>query len=215
VPAWMWLPGPDTRPFTASGKPLQDLPPPGGFLKLLLAAYFCAGYGYVISATFIVAIVERQPDLAGQGNFVFLIVGLVAAPAVLAWDRLARRTGVLPALILAYGVQAVGIVLPAVSPTLSAAMASAVLYGATFVGCVSLVLTMAGRFYPTKPAKLMGTLTLAYGAAQILAPALTGMLAEALGSYDLGLWLAGGFVAVGAVLIAALARMETPDALRS
>jgi len=44
---------------------------------------------------------------------------------------------------------------------------------------------------------LMGQMTLAYGAAQIVAPALTGMLAEASGHYYVGLWLAGGFVGPG------------------
>ena len=78
---------------------------------------------------------------------------------------------------------------------------SAVLFGGTFIGCVSLVLTMAGRLYPSKPARLMGKMTLAYGVAQIFAPALTGMLAEQHGNYSLGLWLAGGFVMLGAGLI--------------
>ena len=84
----------------------------------------------------------------------------------------------------------------------------AVLYGGTFLGCVSLVLTMAGRLYPSSPARLMGQMTLAYGVAQICAPALTGMLAEASGNYTLGLWLAGGFVALGAVLLACLRRVD-------
>ena len=46
---------------------------------------------------------------------------------------------------------------------------------------VSLVLTMAGRYYPTKPAKMMGKMTISYGAAQILAPAITGWLATQTG----------------------------------
>ena len=51
------------------------------------------------------------------------------------------------------------------------------------------------------PARMMGRLTLAYGTAQIVAPALTGTLAEASGHYTVGLWLAGGFVALGAGLL--------------
>jgi MFS family permease len=168
---------------------------------LMMMAYFCAGYGYVISATFIVTIVEREPALAGMGQLVFLMVGLAAAPAVMVWDLIARRMGYLGALLLAYLIQVVGIVIPALSESLAAILLSAVLYGGTFIGCVSLVLTMAGRLYPSKPAKLMGKMTLSYGAAQIIAPALTGMLAAQSGDYNTGLWLAGGFVALGAVLI--------------
>ncbi|ERS91886.1 YbfB/YjiJ family MFS transporter [Halomonas sp. PBN3] len=201
VPAWGWLPRP-ARPLEGgTGGQRQAQPPSRTFMRLMLAAYFCAGYGYVISATFIVAIVEREPLLAGAGNWTFALVGLAAAPAVMLWDLVARWIGYLGALIAAMALQVVGIVLPALTDSLAGVLVSAVLYGGTFLGCVSLVLTMAGRLYPQSPARLMGRMTLAYGAAQILAPALTGMLAEASGHYDTGLWLAGGFVALGAVLL--------------
>lgn len=201
VPAWGWLPRP-ARPLEGgTGGQRQAQPPSRTFMRLMLAAYFCAGYGYVISATFIVAIVEREPLLAGAGNWTFALVGLAAAPAVMLWDLVARWIGYLGALIAAMALQVVGIVLPALTDSLAGVLVSAVLYGGTFLGCVSLVLTMAGRLYPQSPARLMGRMTLAYGAAQIIAPALTGMLAEASGHYDIGLWLAGGFVALGAVLL--------------
>lgn len=202
VPAWRWLPRP-TRPTAGSGGNVQQqaAPPSHTFMRLLLPAYFCAGYGYVISATFIVAIVEREPLLVGAGNWTFALVGLAAAPAVMLWDLVARRFGYLGALIAAMVLQVVGIVLPAVTQSLAGVLLSAVLYGGTFLGCVSLVLTMAGRLYPQSPARMMGRMALAYGAAQITAPALTGMLAEATGHYYTGLWLAGGFVALGVLLL--------------
>ncbi len=211
IPAWRWMPQPDTRPMTVSGAALVDQPPSRPFMLIMLVAYFCAGYGYVISATFIVDIVEGQPGLAGNGQWVFLLVGLAAMPAVIVWDRIARAVGYLKALMLAYSVQIFGIILPALTDTLWGAILSALLYGGTFIGCVSLVLTMAGRFYPTKPAKLMGKMTLSYGVAQIVAPAFTGMLAQDAGNYDLGLYLAGGFIAFGTVLIAVLIQLEKKE----
>lgn len=211
IPAWRWMPRPDVSGQTTTGQQLRDKPPGKAFNRLLLAAYFCAGWGYVISATFIVDIVQRQPGLGDSGNWVFLVLGLAAAPAVIVWDRVARRVGYVPALLLAYVVQLLGILMPALSPTLAGALSGAVLFGATFIGCVGLVLTMAGRFYPTKPAKLMGRMTLAYGLAQILAPAITGMLADRFGNYDLGLYIAAGVVAVGAGLMTLLWRLEQEE----
>lgn len=209
VPAWRWLPRPEKTTSGARHTASQPaMPPTRTFMRLMLAAYFCAGYGYVISATFLVTIVEREPLLAGAGNWTFALVGLAAAPAVVLWDLVARRVGYLGALIIAMGIQVVGIVLPAMSANLAVVLLSAVLYGGTFLGCVSLVLTMAGRLYPSSPARLMGQMTLAYGVAQICAPALTGMLAEASGHYGVGLWLAGGFVAIGAVLLACLRQVD-------
>jgi MFS family permease len=73
---------------------------------------------------------------------------------------------------------------------------------------VSLVLTMAGRYYPTRPAKMMGQMTLSYGIAQVIAPALTGSLAVRFGGYQPGLYLAAGFMAVGTILLILLRAMD-------
>lgn len=45
-----------------------------------MAAYFCAGIGYVVSATFIVAIVNKLPGLAEQGNWSFSQSALARRP---------------------------------------------------------------------------------------------------------------------------------------
>ena len=169
-----------------------------------MLAYFCAGYGYVVSSTFIVDIVEGVEGLKGQGGFAFILVGLAATPAVLVWDRIARSAGYLKALFIAYILQAVGIILPAINDTLPVVILSALLFGGTFIACVSLVLTMAGKFYPSNPAKFMGTMTLAFGAAQIIAPVCTGYLAEALGNYNLGLYLSATIMVLGALLLLGL-----------
>ena len=203
IPAWRWLPRPAVV-AVATHSQLADMPPSKRFYRLMLASYFCAGYGYVISATFIVTIVERMPLLSGSGNLSFIVLGLAATPAVLLWDLIARKTGYLKAIMLALVLQAAAILLPLGFSAITVVLLGAALFGATFVGVVSLVLTMAGRLYPSKPAKLMGKMTLAYGSAQVIAPALTGYLAEASGQYDMGLYLAAGFVALGALLIAVL-----------
>ncbi len=212
VPALAWLPAPDNAAVTKSGQAMLDQPPSRLFLTLFMAAYFCAGFGYVVSATFIVAIVDHLPGLAGQGTLVFLAIGLAAAPACINWDLIARRTGDLNALILAAVLQIVGILLPVVVGGLFAAIFGALLFGGTFIGMVSLVLTMAGRYYPTRPAKMMGKMTLSYGVAQIIGPLIVGGLATRLGSYASGLYVAAGVMAVGTLLLVALKWVEKRDA---
>jgi predicted MFS family arabinose efflux permease len=207
IPALLWLPPPDRTGLTASGQAMQDNPPNAAFMRTFMAAYFCAGVGYVVSATFIVAIVDHLPGLAGQGTKVFMVIGIAAAPACIAWDFVARRIGEINALILAALLQIVGILLP-VAGGLSAAIAGAVLFGGTFIGMVSLVLTMAGRYFPTRPAKMMGRMTLAYGTAQILAPAITGALATRSGSYEVGLYIAAAVMSVGTLLLFLLKRID-------
>jgi len=211
IPAWRWLPAPDTSGVTQTGEILKDHPPSKRFLGLMMFVYFCGGFGFVISATYIVAIVESQEALRGQGEIAFLILGLAAAPACIIWDLISRKAGILNALLLAYLLHAVGIILPALENSLLFALLSAGLYGCTFVGIVSIVLTMAGRFYPTKPAKLMGTLTMSYGVPQILAPTIAGYLAAATGHYNGALYMASGFILLGAVAIVAIKKWSAED----
>ena len=209
LPAWAWLPPPDARATSHGGAPMVDHPPGAAFMRLFIAAYFCAGVGYVISATFIVAIVDAMPGLQGRGGLTFILIGLAAAPACIFWDRVARRTGDLNALIAAGVIQVFGILLPALFPVLWVTLLSAVLFGGAFIGIVSLVLTMAGRYYPTRPAKMMGKMTISYGVAQIAAPALTGFIAQYTGGYAVGLYLAAAVMAVGTGLLIRLKACES------
>lgn len=208
VPALRWLPPPDTTGLTQGGQKMEDQPPGALFLRVFMASYFCAGIGFVVSATFIVAIVNQLPGLQGRGNLAFLAIGLAAAPACICWDLVARRTGDLNALILAAVLQVVGIVLPVAVGGLAMTLLGAVMFGGTFIGMVSLVLTMAGRYYPTRPAKMMGRMTLTYGTAQIVGPATVGALATRFGGYAVGLYLAAGVMVVGTGLLLVLRMIE-------
>lgn len=201
IPAWTWLPRPESIPSGVNRKTMEDSPPGAIFMRLVTAAYFCAGVGYVVSATFIVAIVDELPGLEGKGVWAFLVMGLAAAPSAILWDLVARRVGNMNALIAASLLQAVGILLPVIEPSLMLTMLGAILFGGTFVGIVCLVLTMAGRFYPSRPAKFMGKMTISFGIAQIVAPAFTGILREHNGDYAVGLYTASATMLVGSVLL--------------
>lgn len=218
IPAWRWRPpvaaavaaGPVApSPSSSFPSPTPAPLPSRRWLAALTAAYFCAGWGFVISATFTVTIVERQPALAGRGPLAWLLVGLAAMPAVFAWDRVARRFGDVAALLAAFAVQTLSVALPAASDSLGAALAGALLYGASFIGIVSLTLALVGRRSPANPGKAMARLTLSYGVAQVAAPALTGAMAQASGSYRGALWLTVAVLAAGIACLMALPA-ETP-----
>jgi len=206
LPAWFWLPAPGR--VTAQAAIKVPPSPERRWMWLFIAAYFCAGFGYVVSATFIVAIVETLPLLAGKGNLVWVVIGVAAIPSCFLWDRIATAIGQIPALMLAYGLQIVSILLPAVSDGGAANLISAVLYGGTFVGIVSLTLSLIGRCFPRNPAKAMARLTLSYGIAQIAAPALGGYIAAMTGSYRGALVVAAATMAAGVVLLALLKQQD-------
>jgi MFS family permease len=204
VPAWKWRP-----PVPPQVMVSHDAAPATGlgsrrWAWTMLTSYFAAGWGFVISATFTVAIVEREPALAGQGPLAWAMVGLAAMPAVFIWDLVARRVGDKRALLLAFGLQTLSVMLPAMSGELWAALAGAVGYGATFIGIVSMTLALVGRRAPNNPGKAMAKLTLSYGAAQMLAPVVAGYMAQTTGTFKGALWLTAGVMAAGMALLATL-----------
>jgi len=206
LPAWHWRPPvPPTPPAASAG---ADASPTRRWLLTMVGSYFAAGWGFVISATFTVTIVERQPALAGQGALAWALVGLAAMPAVFLWDRVARRVGEQRALLAAFALQTGAVLAPALSGSLAAALWGALGYGATFIGIVSLTLALVGRRAPRNPGKAMARLTLSYGAAQVIAPALAGAMAQASGSFRGALWLTAAVMAAGMLLLATLPRED-------
>jgi MFS family permease len=203
VPAWKWRPPVPPQAVLSHDAVASGL---GSrrWTWTMLTSYFAAGWGFVISATFTVAIVEREPALAGQGPLAWAMVGMAAMPAVFIWDLVARRVGDKRALLLAFGLQTFSVMLPAMSGELWAALAGAVGYGATFIGIVSMTLALVGRRAPHNPGKAMAKLTLSYGAAQILAPVVAGYMAQTTGTFKGALWLTAGVMAAGMALLATL-----------
>ena len=208
IPAWCWLPKPNTSGYNVSGDKMIDQPPSAQFIQTFMLAYFCAGVGYAVVITFIVAHVNQMSGQQDYGAITFMIIGLAAAPACIIWDLIARQLGNLNALLLAFILQLAGMLIPILSPGLIWTFIGAALFGGTFIGLVSLVLTMAGRYFPNRPAKMMGKMTLSYGVAQIAAPAAAGVLAQWSGSYTLSIIIACGTMFVGCCLIYRLRTLE-------
>jgi len=209
VPAWIWRPPiPEPKAMASTATTPQHASIPRRWFWTILGSYFAAGWGFVISATFTVAIVEREPLLAGQGHLAWAMVGLAAMPAVFLWDHIARWVGNKQALLLAFGLQTLAVLLPAVSGSMAAAMGGAIGYGATFIGIVSMTLAMVGRLSPSNPGKAMARFTLGYGAAQMIAPVVAGYMAQTSGSFHGALWVTALVLSMGMVLLATLPKIK-------
>ncbi|MFO8142629.1 MAG: YbfB/YjiJ family MFS transporter [Marinobacter sp.] len=207
VPVWRWMP--DYRacalPQTTSKAAREGR---SRFIRILQLAYFCAGVGYVVTATFLVAITESMPQLEGNGWLIWLVVGLAATPACWLWDVFSRLWGQWLALYLAYTLNSVSILMLIVNAEMVSVILSAVIYGASFIGIVSMMLAMVGRVFPENPSRPMSRLTFSYGIAQVLAPAVVGYLADVEGNYTNGLWLTLVVMALGVVVLHLARRME-------
>src|SRR5258708_22168292 len=130
---WIGLRGPPHVPAPPAAVP----PPPRAALAprvsvgLLPGAYFFEGLRYILSGTFLVAIVAAMPALSNFAPYTWIVVGLAACVAPPLWGALASRAGLVGTLIAAHLVQAVGIAAPALSQRLPSVLFSAVTLGAT------------------------------------------------------------------------------------
>jgi predicted MFS family arabinose efflux permease len=170
---------------------------------LLFAAYFLEGIGYIVTGTFLVAIVDGTPGLRGIGADAWIVVGLAVIPSVAVWAKLAGRAGYARALAGAYALQAVGIALP-IAGGAGAAFASAVLFGGTFAGITALTLALAGHLAPKRSARIIGMLTAVFGVGQMIGPVLAGFIVSRAQDFTPALTAASALVLTGGVLMVLL-----------
>ena len=154
-----------------------------GLIRLALA-YGLFGFGYVITATFLIAIVREAPSLRAFEPVAWLVVGLAAVPSVLIWVTIGRRIGLERAYALSCAVEAVG-VLFSLWNTTAGILLSAVLLGGTFVGVTALGLQAARAEAVGDPRRALGLMTTAFSIGQIIGPSFAGHLRDATGSYAL------------------------------
>ena len=206
--SWLWVTDPPREPHhtAAAGNAVHGRALPSAPLVLLTLAYFLEGGGYIVTGTFLVAILKTMPETAQLGAAAWMVTGLAAMPSGIIWAAAGRRLGPWRALILAHVVQAVGILLPITgSPT--AAVVSAALFGGTFIGIVTLSFTLGRQLSGGASARVIGALTAVYGLGQIIGPVPAGLVVARTGSFDSALLGAAAAVLAGALLLAAGAWM--------
>ncbi|MCB1481411.1 MAG: YbfB/YjiJ family MFS transporter [Rhodobiaceae bacterium] len=172
-------------------------------LSGLLVAYGLFGFGYVITATFIVAIVRAAPDLARYETGIWLMVGLAAAPSVWLWSKLSGAAGILGAFAIACLVEAAGVIASVASSHAAGIFFAAACLGGTFMGLTALGL-VAARTLPVSGGgardarRVVALMTAAFGTGQVLGPTLAGAMFDHTGNY-----VAASVAAAAALILAA------------
>ena len=107
-------------------------------LGRMTMAYGLFGFGYVITATFLVAIVRATPAIRPLEPVIWIMVGLAAAPSVMFWTFVGRRIGLSSAFATAALTEAAGVLASVVWPSVVGISLAAVLVGGTFMGLTAL-----------------------------------------------------------------------------
>jgi MFS family permease len=189
------LPRP-AAPTRSSG--LRASSPLDRSLTRLITAYGFFGFGYVITATFLVAIVRGAPAIRPLEPVIWIVFGLAAMPSVALWTWIARLLGVPRGFGLACVVEAGGVLASVGWQTIEGLFVAAVLVGGTFMGLTALGLVEARALAGGDPRRALALITGAFGFGQIIGPVFAGVVSERLGSFA-----APSVAAAAALLIAA------------
>jgi predicted MFS family arabinose efflux permease len=170
-------------------------------LGALICAYGLFGFGYIVTATFLVAIVRGSPLVRVVEPLVWLVVGVTAIPSVALWARAASRLGISHTFSLACVAEAIGVAASVLWPTIPGVLFAAALLGGTFMGVTALGLAGARQFAPSNPRPVLARMTAAFGLGQIVGPSMAGFLFDVTGGFGLPSLVAAGALIASAVIV--------------
>ncbi|MHA1525044.1 MAG: YbfB/YjiJ family MFS transporter [Alphaproteobacteria bacterium] len=187
--------------------PVSPTSPPDAVSKFapwpLMLAYGLFGFGYVITATFLVDIVRASPEMATIEPLVWLAVGISAIPSVIIWSLIGRRIGLLNAFAIACLIEAVGVVSSVVWVNPAGMFVAAIFLGSTFMGITALGLMAARHQVPANPRRVLAMMTAAFGVGQTVGPVVAGYGYDLTASFLIPSILAAFSLCVGAFLVVA------------
>jgi MFS family permease len=176
-----------------------DAPPPPG-MRAMVVAYGLFGFGYIITATFLVAIVRLTNEVRVLEPWVWTMFGVAAIPSVTIWNWLGQRIGILNAFAAACVLEAVGVAASVEWVTIPGVSLSALLLGGTFLG-ITVLGFMAGRMLSIgNPHRTFARLTASFSGGQMVGPILAGFLSERFGDFRVASLIAAGALVVAAAL---------------
>jgi predicted MFS family arabinose efflux permease len=148
----------------------------------MIIAYGLFGFGYIITATFLVTIVRQTPTIAPLEPWIWMLFGVAAVPSVPLWQWLGQRIGLTRAFAAACVVEAAGVGASVDWVTAPGVCAAAVLLGGTFMGLTALGLMSGRALGGGQPQRVISLMTVSFSIGQMAGPFIAGFLAESTGS---------------------------------
>lgn len=168
----------------------------------LVALYGLAGFGYIITATFLPVIARQALPGSPWPDFFWPLFGLAIIPGALIGARAPVHWDNRLLLAVAYALQALGVVLSVAWPTIIGFALGSLLLGMPFTAITLFAMRDARRLRGNAAAGLIGYATASYGVGQIIGPLFAAPLAQRTGSFQLPLLVAAAALALGSMLFA-------------
>ncbi len=174
-------------------------------LVLVTTSYGLFGFGYVITATFLVTI-ARQGAAGPLVEFLaWFVTGCAAAVSLLAWQPAVRRMGLSRCYLAAILLLVFGVVGSVSLPAVAGTLVGGLLLGATFMVVTAFGLQIGRNLAPDSPRRAFAFMTAAFGTGQILGPLVAGWLAQVSGNFTAPTLAAAGVLIVCVLLTVPLA----------
>jgi len=159
-------------------------------IKAIFVIYFIFGFAYNIYATYFVAYMVEQIRLAEKtaGN-IWAIFGWMCAGSGLIWGFLSDRLGRRRALLWNNGIISFSVLVPLFLHQPFFLGLSALLFGGTFLGTVTIIAAAIGDQVSEKRALVYGLATLIHGTGQFLGTTSGGYLKDLTGTFQLPLFV--------------------------
>jgi hypothetical protein len=177
----------------------------------LVALYGLAGFGYIITATFLPVIARQALPGSPWPDLFWPLFGLAVVPGALIGARAPTHWDNRLLLAAAYALQALGVVLSVAWPTIGGFALGSLLLGMPFTTISLFAVREARRLRGNHAAGLIGYATASYGVGQILGPLFAAPLAQRTGSFTVPLLGAAAALAFGAALFAWVWRRSMPE----
>lgn len=168
--------------------------------RWLVALYGLAGFGYIITATFLPVIARQALPGSPWPNLFWPLFGLAVIPGALIGARAPSHWDNRLLLAAGYAMQALGVLLSVAWPTIGGFALGSLLLGLPFTAITLFALRDARRLRGNAAAGLIGYATASYGIGQILGPLFAAPLAKRTGSFAVPLLAAAAVLAAGALL---------------
>jgi len=171
-------------------------------------AYGLAGFGYIITATFLPVIARQALPGSFWPDFFWPLFGLCVALGALGATRIPVHADQRLLLAISYVMQAVGVIISAILPNEFGFALGSILLGLPFTAITLFAMREARRLRSHHAAGLMGLMTASYGIGQIAGPPLATKLVHVSGSFTPSLSIAAATLLAGAGLYGWLAARD-------
>jgi predicted MFS family arabinose efflux permease len=185
----------------ANGQAVREpaLPKHRSLMKMIVA-YGLFGFGYVVTATFLVAIVRQGGGSRVFEAMVWMVAGLAGFPSTYLWQKMAGRIGLYAAYALACFIEVIGVTASVALGGYSGPLLGGLLLGGTFIAITALGLQAARQQAPKAPRRIFALMTASFGLGQIIGPIAAGLLAQASGNFFLASIVAAAMLVVSGIV---------------